>query len=1672
MQGQEPITPEPAAAPIDAAPKPEDISPPAIAPQDKAEQPKLAVAPTEPSGQDIVIADQVDLPEQMQIPERTTNPEIINQVANTAEVASRGTLDKSTTAGIVQMHGVQAVRDQFATQQALGAESANMSQADKAAAAGDVAATVHYVKKADEAKNSKNDGALEEGAVRALTMGTPQQGSVTSDIAWKKQYFMNKIVELQHKYEEEGIGKKVGEFVLNVLPFSFNKAALGTGDGNALDHLTDLFDPQEFATANVTKLYSQNLGRDDFIKAADALLKKVHESSGFFGKENTSMEIQVLGSMLTASNSDRIMDKVLTVVDAGSVVTSGAKALVSAAKAAKGVGSAIKGSQALAKNIAKGDEIGNSGALVNTAKEVGRQDKAATATVQSFNSGKSNNLMNTVEAAHKNIAPIAEPNYLRDSTAQQSLNMDQFINRGVGSKPGEFENDRQIAEWVKTTQEIQQNRGFSPEEMEDAIAKANLKYSNQTQSLTGVAEHDIHPETFQPVVRTRITNTDGSGWNTEKQARDYFNNAFDTKNNISVVQDVNGKHVVVVDDTLDDLATMKDIAIKQNGIMRTINKIYYSPNNKSRTGSMASMVQPLDTIPKETMSQGITALIGNRTLIKIKNDILKRNTDKLSIKQRHSVEDVAAHYRDAEGYDWPGQEEIVDSFRGVTGKDPTIEQIKSFNDYKLLNDMDYHISNAYHHNLLEQRGFKQVRFNTENAELTNPIAKPLDGWKSIEDAPYIYDVGSKQFKTIAEETDFELLKEKGYQFYTMYDYAKAQGADGKAQRIKYIMDKAPNEEPLPLAVMPYRAGGRVKYSGEWFVKQPNFQEVEIRGQTKNLLHPPITHVISESRLDAERFMKKTNSAITKYKEVEAVRKAGNRASEKSLQELSSLWEDTRWGSLDAFESDLREGKATLHELEVVGDRQPLKNGEKYAPESTGRMANEDSDIEVLFNIARRGERKLDANGAPAALKSPFVALDEALSTDIKKFTFQRFVQDSSKRFHKTFAEDLTETYANPVNAIIHGTFRKGVDIDRVAIGTRYQAWLRNLARIGFTADPHEMDEMSKAFLELETQIDEAHGLNKSMARAKYGVYKWWKTSEPNHFFRGLMFKTTFGFYNFKQIITQSNTALMILLPAMLRDPIRGAKATGQFAGGLTEMGVRAIHDSSFMQMLLARNIEKDAKFSDGIAEKIGHKSKPSQLLKDYNESGIVNVQRYFGQPEQYDYAKNLASAGEGTAKELLRQAKKVGQKVSDNGDIFYNAGTQIGNFAGYTYARLKLLDKYGDAALVDGSRKRAEFLKELRYETERLTFGQSSVNNLGIQQASKDFGTRGLIVEMATQYMQYNIKLLSAVLPNFKVPSAIPGIGGKRIGIGSSSYSAAEKWSLGGTIAALTGSAALPFQNYISSEMYLKFRDSGWFDGTPQEWFDSWQNQGMVNEIINSTFGLSGDAKSTFGQQLSPWSQVEDFAMIMGGQKPLGGYIGGPMLNKVYNVFNKVAQYEDMQNTVAGLNSKSMGPYGIGALLAALEGGVTTAGNLKRFSDALKSDKVISRNGVAIARSNDTAAWLNLIGLTTQPYEQLEFNGDLLDAFKKDESQHENIIRNLMVQRTQLLNDEKFEEAEQVTMAIGAQMSMIPPNARSGFYRGAFKNFNHPVLEFQRQKIEKSLQFLDARNSQQDLGDK
>ena len=144
-----------------------------------------------------------------------------------------------------------------------------------------------------------------------------------------------------------------------------------------------------------------------------------------------------------------------------------------------------------------------------------------------------------------------------------------------------------------------------------------------------------------------------------------------------------------------------------------------------------------------------------------------------------------------------------------------------------------------------------------------------------------------------------------------------------------------------------------------------------------------------------------------------------------------------------------------------------------------------------------------------------------------------------------------------------------------------------------------------------------------------------------------------------------------------------------------------------------------------------------------------------------------------------------------------------GDLPAFVAARIETLEKHGPAALVEGSRSRALYLKDLTSLKNQYGLGQTRSNALLIQYASKDNQMIGRIVEGFTQYMQWEMKSFTAMLPK--------GLGG------NSAYTRLQKFGYIGSTLMLGGYQTLPFSNYMSANLYYTMKNNGLYDGTLED---------------------------------------------------------------------------------------------------------------------------------------------------------------------------------------------------------------------------------------------------------------
>lgn len=1578
----------------------------------------------------------IDLPtEDSSIP---GDPELTNHVAGVASTAAGGVITKPEFSGEITSNGTNAVRGQFTSAQQMARYDAHVSAADKAAAQGDAAKTAHHIGQATSAKDNPNPGAMEQYAIQNISQDPVEKE--LQERQWRTQALVNILKELQDKQAKQSTGQKIVEFASSLFPMHYSMAASAVGKDGRVNSLYDALTPGSFVGEQYNRL--MGLSHEEFTQELTRIQKGLGEKSGgILGDEGIATQIEVLQNLLQGTSQDSNLYTVSAIADAGAIATSVAKVAVKGTKAiAKATGVIGKGrndTKVIAKTVNE-DNV-QTGSLINVGKDLKQQKLVANKVSDAVESGNSNEIVPSANAAAKNAAPYNEPMYSVDGTASKVQNISEFKNGiGVGDKgllqkiqegleDGNTARNRLLAEAAETIRQTQLNRGFTELELASAEAAQIQKLADTSLSFNAQTIHYITDDTLEARMKATIYQEDGMGWDTEALAKDYAFKVFKEPERFSVMQDVSGKFALVRDDALNDLATITNVELKEASyVTKIFNGIFHDKMGNLAGRIPFGVANPAGFLPEGVQASAQTALALDRKLLEVHNGIYALNLDKLTINQKKQMVQVAEYVRNLDSHEWPTSDEMVKIWHEVTGEAPTVTQMKAWDDGKVLNDIDWTVKNIRKRNELLASGHVQLNVPTENIELQSVLAKPITSEFKIKDAAYFYNADTNEWQALSK-VEFDNLANEGYRFYNIRDEAHTL-FQGKRTRIKYLMSKKASEDMVPMDVLPYRANGRVDYAGDIFVKQPNPQNVNINGEMKVINHSPITHAISEKASDAKRFANELNAAIRATKEFQTIVKP----SVEDMNKVKNLWAKTRWQTVDRFMADVEAGKATMEEVEVVFNRRGLKKGEEYLKEASRRLGSDDN-LDTFFNIERRGERKLDPNGQPARLKSPYLTLDSSFSKDSKKLAFQNFVNDAATRWVKTFGKHLKtdDVFADSLTTVVHGEFDVNAPTIYKAMGRRYQSWLKGLINVGFTTSNRDLDEMMGQMAKLEEALESGNVVTKAYAWSRLGIMKNWQWSSPANFFRGLMFRSTFGFYNLAQLPMQMTTGILNMGMMALTDPVLAAKA---------------LRDSTLLSYGLASGMQKGFKYLDKIAKDGKHDvSSVAEMVRDWHDSGFGLLQRDFGQNTRLTHHDYMLDKSNKVSPYLAEAGNKV-KKQLDYSNAPFTAGTTAGNLPAFTATRLKLLKKYGELAQKDGTITRAKYLKALREETERLTLGQSSANKLLIQNASKDSPFVGTFVELMTQWTQYNWKYTTALLPT--------SIGG------SKSFSTAEKWALGITGATLSGSSFVPFGNYFSAQMFTYFKTNGWYDGSPEDWRTSFWNKGLVDTVLSKVF----KTETSVGSILAPWGPIEDLLGVVSGQTPLNMYVGGPLANKMTQFFNNYYRAQSLQDALNGKKDTPMSTKGIGILLSALEeatiGTISSASRYAKLIDALKNPLVVTKNGYAIARSNDTAAWLNFLGINSSPYDALEFQQTIIDHFEAKKDQDIKLYRILLDKREEAIQNQDYDTAEQVDNALASYMGFLPPQQRASLIRSANKNHQTPAIEANKRKVD---EFFDQQ---------
>lgn len=1572
---------------------------------------------------------QIDLPTQASsVP---SDPELTNHLAGVATTAAGGVVAKQEFSGEISTNGTDAVRGQFTAAQQLAKNAAHMNAANNAAAQGDGIKTAQHINEADKAKNNPNPGAMEQYAIQNISKDPVEKE--LQERQWRTQALLNILKGLQDQQAKQSTGEKIKEFASSLFPMHYSMAASAVGKDGKVNSLYDALIPGSFVGEQYNRL--MGLPHEVFTQELGRLQKGLAEKSeGVLGDKGIATQIEVLQNLLQGTSQDSNLYTVSAIADAGALVTSVAKAGIKGAKAAARATGAIGKARDDTKVIAKtvNEDSVQTGSLINVSKDLKQQKMVANKVSDAVESGNSNEIVPSANAAAKNAAPYNEPMYSVDGTASKVQNISEFKNGiGLGDKgllqkiqegmeDGNTARNRLLAEAAETIRQTQLNRGFTELELASAEASQIQKLADTSLNFNAQTIHYVTDDTLEARMKATIYQEDGMGWDTEALAKDYAFKVFKEPEKFSVMQDVSGKFALVRDNALDELATITNVELKEASyVTKIFNGIFHD-----KMGSLAGRIpfgvaNPAGFLPEGVQASAQTALALDRKLLEVHNGIYALNLDKLSIKQKKQMVQVAEYVRNLDSHEWPNSNDMVKIWHEVTGEAPTVTQMKAWDDGKVLNDIDWTIKNIRKRNELLASNHVQLNVPTDNIELQSVLAKPITSEFKIKDAAYFYNADTNEWQALSK-AEFDDLANKGYRFYNIRDEAHTL-FQGKRTRIKYLMSKKASEDMVPMDVLPYRANGRVDYAGDIFVKQANPQNVNINGELKVINHSPITHAISEKASDAKRFADDLNAALRGTKEFQKLVKP----SAEEINKVKGLWAKTRWQTVDRFMADVEAGKATMEEVEVVFNRRGLKKGEEYLKEASKRLGGDDN-LDTFFNIERRGERKLDPNGQPARLKSPYLTLDSAFSKDSKKLAFQNFVNDASTRWVKTFGKHLKadDVFADSLTTVVHGEFDANAPTIYKAMGRRYQSWLKGLINVGFTTSNRELDEMMGQMAKFEEAFDSGNAITKAYAWARLGLLKNWQWSTPSNFFKGFMFRSTFGFYNLAQLPMQMTTGILNMGMLALTEPTLAAKA---------------LRDSTMLSYGLARGLQKDFKYLDKVARDAKHDvSSVAEMVRDWHDSGFGLLQRDFGQNTRLTHHDYMLDKGNKISPYVAEAGNKINKQL-DYSNAPFTAGTTAGNLPAFTATRLRLLKKYGSLAQEAGTVTRSKYLKALREETERLTLGQSSANKLLIQNASKDSPFIGTFVELMTQWTQYNWKYTTALLPT--------SIGG------SKSFSTAEKWALGITGATLSGSSFVPFGNYFSAQMFTYFKTNGWYDGTPEDWRMSFWNKGLVDTVLSKVF----KTETNVGSILAPWGPLEDLLGVVSGQTPLNMYVGGPLANKFTQFFNNYYRADSLQSALNGKKDSYMSSDGIGILLSALEeatiGSISSLNRFQKLMDALKNPLIVSKNGYAIARSNDTAAWLNFIGINSSPYDALQFQQTIIDKFEKQKDADIKLYRILLDKRETAIAQQDYDTVEDVDNALASYVGLLTPQQRVSLIRSSNKNHQTTAIEYNAQKV-------------------
>tara|TARA_R110000803_G_scaffold164889_1_gene228517 strand:- start:1696 stop:6339 length:4644 start_codon:yes stop_codon:yes gene_type:complete len=503
---------------------------------------------------------------------------------------------------------------------------------------------------------------------------------------------------------------------------------------------------------------------------------------------------------------------------------------------------------------------------------------------------------------------------------------------------------------------------------------------------------------------------------------------------------------------------------------------------------------------------------------------------KLSSKDKAQLAEVMEDGRNKEK--WFSINELTNRF-SLNDK-----QIAAYTSLRRMDDINHVILNSSEYNRKGRQGFKTIELTNKTAIEkgldTLFDAKPIQTIVNPQNKS-IYDVSKGEYVKDLTQVGLEDLKKRGY---ILTELEGARETD-VLEPIQYLIGQTSDLriKPLKYNQVEYKAGGRVEYQDEWFVKQGRIRRRD--GNPVPILLKSRTLGIG-NEAEAAGYVVKMNRG----REVALANIGQDGKMATSVQSDKQIHEATEglFHTIRAF-VDYVGRKDLTTPFEAVKDSQELTAVRQAIGEGANAHPSDLAEVNSVQRLisrngnqkSKRGERLRAFNGNPAPVVNPIESATKSLDRALSLMSLETWKARQAEKFYKTFASVLEGNKSSTAHM-------------------KNPEWIKNPSKelAPLLARGERMHEHFKVILNTPTSGDRF--IKNNLVDPMVDIFNWasnkvgkplktntidnLKSMNPVGFVRSLSYHSNLGLFNLKQPAIQAQATLLM----MAANPKNGAKA--------------------------------------------------------------------------------------------------------------------------------------------------------------------------------------------------------------------------------------------------------------------------------------------------------------------------------------------------------------------------------------------------------------------------------------------------------------------------------------------------------------------------------------------------